>query len=77
MSSKQALRRQHRDPFTLLEFTQLGAIGLAVGIVYLLTVKRYLTPARITAEGSPTDQFRMTDYLTDVVVLEDSDLVGL
>ena len=64
------------EPFSLFEFTQLGVIVLAVGIVYLLTVGRYLTPARITAEGSPTDQFGMTDYLTDVVVHEDSDLVG-
>ncbi|WP_425604211.1 SLC13 family permease [Halobellus salinisoli] len=64
------------EPFSLFEFTQLGAVVLAVGIVYLLTVGRYLTPARITAEGSPTDQFGMADYLTDVVVHEDSDLVG-
>jgi len=64
------------EPFSLFEFTQLGAIVLAVGIIYLLTIGRYLTPARITAEGSPTDQFGMSDYLTDVVVHEDSDLVG-
>jgi len=64
------------EPFSLFEFTQLGAIVLAVGTVYLLTVGRYLTPARITAEGSPTDQFGMSDYLTAVVVHEDSDLVG-
>ncbi|QLG28950.1 SLC13 family permease [Halorarum halophilum] len=64
------------EPFSLFEFTQLGAVVLAVGIVYLLTVGRYLTPARITAEGSPTDQFGMADYLTDVVVHEDSNLVG-
>ncbi len=64
------------EPFSLFEFTQLGAVVLAVGMVYLLTVGRYLTPARITAEGSPTDQFGMADYLTDVVVHEDSDLVG-
>ncbi|WP_144798265.1 SLC13 family permease [Halorubrum depositum] len=64
------------EPFSLFEFTQLGVVVLAVGSVYLLTVGRYLTPARITAEGSPTDQFGMSDYLTDVVVDEESDLVG-
>ncbi|WP_233125125.1 SLC13 family permease [Halorubrum sp. SD683] len=63
------------EPFSLFEFTQLGVVVLAVGIVYLLTVGRYLTPARIPAEGSATDQFGMADYLTDVVVHEDSDLV--
>lgn len=64
------------EPFSLFEFTQLGAVVLVVGILYLLTVGRYLTPARIAAEGTPTDQFGMADYLTDVVVHENSDLVG-
>ncbi|WP_418766782.1 SLC13 family permease [Natronomonas amylolytica] len=64
------------EPFSLFEFTQLGAVVLAIGIVYLLTVGRYLTPARIAAEESPADQFGMADYLTDVVVHENSDLVG-
>jgi len=64
------------QPFALLEFTHLGAIVLLVGIVYLLTVGRYLTPARIKPTGSPTDAFGMTDYLTDVVVMEGSPLVG-
>ncbi|SEP18665.1 Di-and tricarboxylate transporter [Halogranum amylolyticum] len=64
------------EPFALLEFTHLGAIVLLVGIVYLLTVGRYLTPARIKPAESPTDAFGMTDYLTDVVVMEDSPLVG-
>ena len=64
------------EPFSLFEFTQLGAVVLAVGILYLLTVGRYLTPARIAAEVTPTDQFGMADYLTDVVVHENSDLVG-
>jgi di/tricarboxylate transporter len=64
------------EPFSLFEFTQLGAVVLAVGTLYLLTVGRYLTTARIAAEGTPTDQFGMADYLTDVVVHENSDLVG-
>ncbi|MDG5775135.1 SLC13 family permease [Haloarculaceae archaeon H-GB1-1] len=64
------------EPFALLEFTHLGAIVLLVGIVYLLTVGRYLTPARIEPAESPSDAFGMTDYLTDVVVMEDSPLVG-
>jgi di/tricarboxylate transporter len=64
------------QPFALLEFTHLGAIVLLVGIVYLLSVGRYLTPARIEPAESPTDAFGMTDYLTDVVVMEDSPLVG-
>jgi len=64
------------EPFSLLEFTHLGAIVLLVGVVYLLTAGRYLTPARIQPSGSPTETFGMTDYLTDVVVMEGSPLVG-
>ncbi|WP_138004540.1 SLC13 family permease [Halalkalirubrum salinum] len=64
------------QPFSLFEFTQLGVIVLAVGIVYLLTIGRYLTPARIRASDSSTDDFGMTNYLTDVVVLADSPLIG-
>ncbi|WP_256298199.1 SLC13 family permease [Haloarchaeobius salinus] len=64
------------QPFSLFEFTQLGAVVLAVGIVYLLTVGRYLTPARIQATESATDEFGMADYLTDVFVGPESSLVG-
>jgi di/tricarboxylate transporter len=64
------------QPFGLLEFTHLGAVVLLVGVVYLLTVGRYLTPARLQPAESPSDTFGMTDYLTDVVVMEDSPLVG-
>jgi di/tricarboxylate transporter len=63
------------EPFALFEFTQLGAVVLLVGIVYLLTVGRYLTPERIKPAESSTDAFGMTDYLTDVVVMEGSPLV--
>jgi di/tricarboxylate transporter len=64
------------QPFGLLEFTHLGAVVLLVGVVYLLTIGRYLTPARLQPAESPSDTFGMTDYLTDVVVMEDSPLVG-
>ena len=64
------------QPFTMFEFTQLGIIVLVVGIVYLLTVGRYLTPERISVTDDPAEGYGMTDYLTDLVVREDSTLVG-
>jgi di/tricarboxylate transporter len=64
------------EPFSLFEFTQLGVVVLTVGTVYLLTVGRYLTPARIRPSESSTAAFGMADYLTDVVVLEESPLIG-
>ncbi|MFW6436498.1 MAG: SLC13 family permease [Halococcoides sp.] len=63
------------EPFAMFEFTALGAIVLAVGVAYLLTIGRYLTPARIPG-GDPGEEFEMSDYLTDVVVRESSPLIG-
>nr|WP_233357447.1 SLC13 family permease [Halococcoides cellulosivorans] len=62
-------------PFTMFEFTQLGVVVFAVGVVYLLTVGRYLTPARISPAGS-REEFGLSEYLTDVVVREGSPLAG-
>jgi len=62
--------------FGMFEFTQLGAVLLVVGSIYLLTVGRWLVPARIKPEGDLTQEFEMADYLTEVEVREDSPLVG-
>jgi len=63
-------------PFSMFEFTALGAVVSAVGFVYLLTVGRWLLPERIGAEDDLTREFGMADYLTEVVVRENSPLVG-
>jgi len=63
-------------PFSMFEFTALGAIVLATGIVYLLVVGHRLLPERIKPEKDLTDEFEMSDYLTEVVVAEDSPFVG-
>jgi di/tricarboxylate transporter len=63
-------------PFSMFEFTALGVVVSVVGFVYLLTVGRWLLPERIRAEDDLTQEFGMADYLTEVVVREDSPLVG-
>ena len=62
--------------FTMFEFTQLGVVVTIVGTVYLLTVGRWLTPERIPVADDLTEEFEMGEYLTEVVVREDSPLVG-
>ena len=62
--------------FTMFEFTQLGIVVSIVGTIYLLTVGRWLTPARIPVARDLTEEFEMGEYLTEVVVREDSPLVG-
>nr|WP_245545332.1 SLC13 family permease [Halomicrobium katesii] len=62
--------------FSMFEFTQLGVILLVVGSIYLMTIGRRLTPERIKPRGDLTQKFEMADYLTEVVVREDSPIVG-
>ncbi|MDY6765324.1 MAG: SLC13 family permease [Halobacteria archaeon] len=62
--------------FSMFEFTHLGAIVTVVGIVYLLTLGRFLIPERIKAQEDLTEEFEVAEYLTEVVVREDSPFVG-
>ena len=63
--------------FSMFEFTQLGLVLTVVGALYLLTIGRRLIPERIRAEEDLTEEFEMADYLTEVVVREDSPIVEL
>ncbi len=60
----------------MFEFTGLGVVVMLVGIAYLLTVGRWLTPARIPPTDDLTEEFGVGDYLTEVTVRDDSPLVG-
>jgi len=62
--------------FSMFEFTALGLLVSAVGTAYLLTVGRWLTPARIPPREDLTEEFELEEYLTEVVVEDDSPLVG-
>ncbi|MFC5367300.1 SLC13 family permease [Salinirubrum litoreum] len=63
-------------PFGMFEFTALGVVVSVVGVVYLMTVGRRITPERIKPQVDLTEEFEMGNYLTEVVVREDSPLVG-
>jgi di/tricarboxylate transporter len=63
-------------PFGMFEFTALGVVVSVVGVVYLMTVGRRITPERIKPRVDLTEEFEMGNYLTEVVVREDSPLVG-
>jgi di/tricarboxylate transporter len=62
---------------SMFEFTKLGVIVLAVGIAYLLTVGRWLTPARIDPAADLTEEYELEDHLSRLVVRENSPLLGL
>ncbi|WP_436935227.1 SLC13 family permease [Halovenus marina] len=63
-------------PFSMFEFTQLGVLVLGTGVVYFATVGRLLIPERIEMGDELVDEFEMAEYLTEVVVTEESHLVG-
>ena len=64
------------EPFAMFEFTALGALVLVVGSAYLLVAAPRLLPERVKARMELTDEFEMTQYLTEVVVEADSPLIG-
>ncbi|AGN01697.1 arsenite transport protein [Salinarchaeum sp. Harcht-Bsk1] len=64
------------DAFSMFEFTALGVLVLAVGSVYLFLVAPRLIPERVPAREPLTEEFEMTEYLTEVVVRGDSTFVG-
>lgn len=64
------------QPFSMFEFTQLGLLVLVTGVVYFATFGRLLIPERIKVSDELIEGFEMTEYLTEVVVSEDSHLVG-
>ncbi len=66
-----------RDPIGMFEFTLLGVVILAVGIAYLVTVGRWLTPARIPVDADLVTEFDLEDHLAEVRVGSQSSAAGL
>ena len=63
-------------PIGMFEFTPLGLVVLVVGGAYLLTVGRWLTPARIPPDQDFTDEFDLDRYLSRVRVGEGAAVLG-
>ncbi|MFC6787287.1 SLC13 family permease [Halobaculum halobium] len=65
-----------RDGIGMFEFTGLGVVLLAVGLIYLLTVGWRLTPARVPVDSDPVSEFDLEEYLTFMSVRPESPAVG-
>lgn len=65
------------EEYSMFEFTHLAFIALMIGIVYLVFFARRFIPARIDPKDELTEEFEMDQYLTEVVIKEDSSLAGL
>jgi di/tricarboxylate transporter len=71
-----SIAEQHGSaPFKMFEFSVLGLVMLFTGGAYLLLLGRRFIPERVQAE-SLTEGFHLNRYLSEVVVLEGSPLIG-
>ena len=64
-------------PFSMFEFTGLGLVILVVGSAYLMTIGYRLLPERIEPREDFIEEYELQDFLTEVTVREDSQIVGL
>jgi di/tricarboxylate transporter len=70
-----ALQRYGQPAYSMFELTPVGVAIVAVGMLYMLTLGIKLLPRR-GGEESLTDQYHIREYISEVLVLPDSDLVG-
>jgi len=68
------LVRNGMSPFGFFEFTPVGLIIAAVGILYMITIGHRVLPSR--GEGSLPETYLLREYIAEVVVLSNSPLIG-
>jgi di/tricarboxylate transporter len=67
--------REGYGAFGMFEFARIGLLVFITGALYILFIGRKLLPAR-HAEPEITQVYQIKEYLTEVIVLPDSPLVG-
>ena len=70
-----AMTRYGLAPFTMFELTSVGVAIVGVGMLYMLIVGLRLLPNREGA-GSLTAQYHVRQYMSEVLVLEGSRMIG-
>ena len=70
-----AIQRYGLQPFSMFELTPVGVAIVAVGLLYMLLLGLRLLPRRGGAEDL-TEQYHIREYMSEVLVLPGSPLVG-
>lgn len=70
-----ALQRYGQPAYSMFELTPVGIAIVAAGMLYMLTLGIKLLPRR-GGEDSFTDQYHIREYISEVLVLPHSHLVG-
>jgi di/tricarboxylate transporter len=71
-----AMLRYGMEPYSMFELTPVGVVVALFGILYMVTVGRKLLPNRGGGEDSLTEQYSMREYISEVLVLPGSHLIG-
>ena len=69
------IKRYGMQPFSMFELAPVGIITALAGILYMLFIGRKLIPA-YGADESLTEQYQIREYISELLVLPDSNLVG-
>lgn len=70
-----AMTRYGLQPFSMFELTWVGVPIVAIGMFYMLLVGLRLIPRR-EGSNSLTEQYHVRQYMSEVLVLKDSPLIG-
>jgi len=70
-----AIQRYGQEALSMFELTPVGIVTFSAGMLFMLFIGRKLLPNR-GGEDSLTDQYHIREYISEVMVLPDSKLVG-
>jgi di/tricarboxylate transporter len=70
-----AIVRYGQEPFSMFELSTVGIVTFGVGMLYMMLIGRRMLPSR-GGEDSLADQYHIREYVSEVLVLPDSSLVG-
>lgn len=69
------IQRYGMEPYSMFELAPVGIVTLFAGMLYMLVIGRRMLPSR-GGEESLTEQYKMREYISELIVLPDSPLVG-
>ncbi len=70
------IKRAGMEPLGLFEITPIGLVIIAVGIAYMMFIGKHFLPVRETRENHFTEDYNIREYLTEIVVMPNSPLIG-
>ena len=70
-----AITRYGQEPFSMFELTSVGVVTFGAGMIYMMLFGRRMLPVR-GGEDSFTEQYHIREYISELLVLPDSTLVG-